>query len=86
MAVPYALDAHMAAEQMLLPAQGKKRPLLAIGHLQDELEAFLHQPAFQYDGAVSGHGLIAEGGVSYLGKVCSQSLKTLSRCQARKCG
>lgn len=68
MAVPYALDAHMAAQQMLLPAKGKKPPLPAFGHLQDELEAFLHQPAFQYDGAVSGHGLIAECGSATLAR------------------
>ena len=90
MVFPHTLDADMTAQKMLLPAKGQKPPLATVGHLQDKLAAFLHQSAFQYDGAVSGHGLrilgYAGGGSGCFGTFGIQSLKTLSRCQARKWG
>lgn len=46
----------MSAEQMLFPPQAEKPPLPAVGYLQDELAAFLHQQTFQYNGAVSAMG------------------------------
>ena len=61
MVFPHTLDADMAAQKMLLPAQGKKPPLPTVGHLQDKLAAFLHQQAFQYDGAGFGHGVMILG-------------------------
>jgi hypothetical protein len=90
MVFPHTLDAYLAAQKMLLPAQGDKSPLPTVGNLQDKLAAFLHQQAFQYNGAVSGHGLMVigyvGGGSGCFGTFSIQSMKTFSRWQARKWG